>query len=129
APAVVAYALPNAETDLVFNAFESFAGFEVILSGDALARSPALMEGSYGQGRFSLSSMTFDKIIDATTNIEVAPASMQAFNTPFFANLYEHCKNVRDGTIGEITVTPPPGETALADGAWSIVLLPDTQIY
>lgn len=128
-PSVVTYALPGADTNVVFNAFESFAGFEVILSGDGLARSPALMEGSYGQGRFFLASMTFDKIIDSATNTDVAPPSLAAFNAPFFANLYTHCKNVRDGTIGDIVVTPPPGESALVDGAWSIVLLPDTQIY
>jgi hypothetical protein len=129
-PSVVSYQLPPGNPpDLIFNAYENFVGFDVVLSGDGLARSPALMEGSYGQGRFFLTAMTFDKIIDATTNTEVAPPSLQAFNTPFFNNLYQHCKNVRDGTIGQISVTPPPGETALADGAWSIVLLPDTQIY
>lgn len=125
----VAYEQPAGDTNVIFNAFDSFAGFDVVLSGDIAARSPALMEGSYGQGRFFLAQMTFDKIIDATSGLEVAPASLQAFNAPFFDNLYEHCKNVRDGTIDEILVTPPPGDSALVDGAWSIVLLPDTQIY
>jgi hypothetical protein len=128
-PPLVTYAQPGGDPNVVFNAFESFAGFNVILSGDAIARSPALMEGADGQGRFFLAAMMFDKIINATTGLEVAPPSLQAFNTPFFANLYNHCKNVRDGTLDELVVTPPPGETALADGAWSIVLIPDTQIY
>jgi 3',5'-cyclic AMP phosphodiesterase CpdA len=128
-PVVVSYGLPGNDPNLIFNAFDSFAGFEVILAGDAIARSPALMEGSYGQGRFFLAAMTFDKVFNAKTGSEVAPPSLAAFNQPFFRNLYEHCRNVRDGTIAPITVTPPPGETALADGAWSIVVLPDTQIY
>jgi hypothetical protein len=128
-PPLLSYALPANDPNVIFNAFDSFAGFEVILAGDAIARSPALMEGAYGQGRFFLAAMTFDKIFDAVSGNEVAPPSLQAFNQPFFRNLYEHCKNVRDGTIAPISVTPPPGESALTDGAWSLVILPDTQIY
>ncbi|MET0263575.1 MAG: metallophosphoesterase [Rariglobus sp.] len=113
----------------VWEAFDMFFGFEVILSGDERARFPALMEGAYGQGRFVFSAMALDKIIDISTGTEVAPVEMAAISTPFFANLYSYAAKVRDRTTQAITITPQPGDREVTDGAWSLVLLPDTQIY
>lgn len=113
----------------IWEAFQTFFGFEVILSGDPQARYPGLMEGAYGQGRFFVSALAVDKIIDPVSGLETATDSLKAFNQPFFANLYAYTKAVRDLTTPAIKITPQPGESEVRDGSWSIVLLPDTQIY
>ncbi|NJK32126.1 MAG: hypothetical protein HC927_06780 [Deltaproteobacteria bacterium] len=116
-------------SDLVgWEVFNLFFGFEVILSGDDDARFPILMEGAYGQGRFLLAAMAFDKIFDQF-GVDRTTESLGAFNTAFFANLYDYTKAVSDRATPPITITPQPGDSALEDGAWTIVLLPDTQIY
>jgi 3',5'-cyclic AMP phosphodiesterase CpdA len=113
----------------LWEVFQTFFGFEVILSGDPQARNPGLMEGAYGQGRFFVSALPVDKIINPATGLEDASPEMKAFNVPFFNNLYEYTKAVRDLATPPITITPQPGVSEVADGSWSIVLLPDTQIY
>jgi 3',5'-cyclic AMP phosphodiesterase CpdA len=113
----------------LWETFDTFFGFEVILSGDERARSPGLMEGAYGQGRFVFAAMALDKIIDFSTGEEVDAPSLTAVGTPFFNNLYAYAAKVRDRTTQAITITPQPGDREVVDGAWSLVLLPDTQIY
>ncbi|MCW1921759.1 metallophosphoesterase [Luteolibacter arcticus] len=115
--------------DVIWEAFSSFAGFEVILAGDARARFPGLMEGAYGQGQLLLAAMAPDKIISASTGAEQADAAYGQFNEAFFDNLYTHTRKVRDREAPPIMVTPQPGDSEIAEGAWTIALLPDTQIY
>ncbi|WPJ97917.1 LamG-like jellyroll fold domain-containing protein [Coraliomargarita algicola] len=113
--------------NVVWESFYTFFGFEVILAGDTDARYPALMEGAYGQGRIVLAAMGNDKILK--NDIDVAPESLAAFNEPFFDNLYTHCADVRDVTAPALEITPQPGNSEIGKGAWSLVLLPDTQVY
>ncbi|MDQ8206030.1 metallophosphoesterase [Coraliomargarita sp. SDUM461003] len=115
------------EDNVVWESFYTFFGFEVILAGDADARYPALMEGAYGQGRILLAAMGNDKIL--RNDIDIAPESLAVFNEPFFDNLYQHCKDVRDVTAPALEITPQPGNSEIANGAWTLVLLPDTQVY
>ncbi|RYD67902.1 MAG: hypothetical protein EOP83_01850 [Verrucomicrobiaceae bacterium] len=115
--------------DVVWEAFSSFAGFEVILSGDARARFPGMMEGAYGQGQLLLAAMAPDKIINASTGAQQTDAAYSQFNQAFFTNLYEHTRKVRDRTAPPVKITPQPGDSEIAEGAWTIALLPDTQIY
>lgn len=111
-----------------WNTFDFFAGFEVILAGETNASDPIMMEGAYGQGRFLMTAMAFDKFITAGGE-DAASTSQAAFNEEFFRNLYEHTKNVRDRTVPNLTPTPPPGDSNLEAGAWTLAVLPDTQIY
>lgn len=115
--------------DVVWEAFSSFAGFEVILSGDDRARFPSLMEGAYGQGQFLLASMAPDKIINASTGVEQTNQAFTQLNEAFFENLYNQTEKVRDREAVPISITPQPGDSEIAPGAWTIALLPDTQIY
>ncbi len=116
-------------TNTMWESFFQFFGFEVILSGDARARAPGFMEGAYGQGRFFLSAMANDKIISAATGELTETPALRQFNDVFFRNLYNYTALVRDRATPPITITPQPGSSTLEEGAWSIVLLPDTQIY
>jgi hypothetical protein len=111
-----------------WESFASFHGFEVILAGDAVARHPGLMEGAYGQGRFIVSALANDKILDPT-GTEVAPASLRDFNRPFFRNLHDHAAKVRKRQAPALKLTAPPGSAQVPEGGWTLVLLPDTQIY
>ncbi len=120
----------NTFTDnTLWESFYQFFGFNVILSGDNRARTPGFMEGAYGQGRFFLSSMANDKILDAETAELTETPALRAFNDVFFDNLYNYAALVRDRATPALTVTPQPGSSSVPEGAWSIVLLPDTQIY
>ncbi|WP_367874342.1 metallophosphoesterase [Luteolibacter sp. Populi] len=111
-----------------WESFNRFHGFQVLLSGDAQARAPGLMEGAYGQGRFFVSALGVDKILDPA-GTEVAPPSLRAFNGPFFRNLYSYAGLVRDLKTPPLALTPQPGTSLVPDGGWTLVLLPDTQIY
>ncbi len=115
--------------DVVWEAFSSFAGFEVILSGDNRARFPGLMEGAYGQGQLLLAAMAPDKIINGSTGVEQSDPAYTQFNQAFFNNLYTQTRKVRDREAVPINITPQPGDSEIAPGAWTIALLPDTQIY
>lgn len=121
--------IPAHFDDVVWESFSSFAGFEVILAGDQRARFPALMEGAYGQGQLLLASMAPDKIINASNGSEQSDPVYAQFNQAFFNNLYTQTKRVRDRTAPPINITPQPGDSEIPDGAWTIALLPDTQIY
>ena len=111
-----------------WESFNRFHGFQVLLSGDPQARSPGLMEGAYGQGRFLVSALGVDKILDAK-GADLAPASLRAFNDPFFRNLYSYAGLVRDRKAPALSLTPQPGASQVPEGGWTLVLLPDTQIY
>lgn len=115
--------------DVVWESFSSFAGFEVILAGDERARFPSLMEGAYGQGQLLLAAMAPDKIINGSTGVEQGDPAYTQFNQAFFGNLYTQTRKVRDREAVPITITPQPGDSEIAPGAWTIALLPDTQIY
>ncbi|MDP0492167.1 MAG: metallophosphoesterase [Verrucomicrobiota bacterium JB023] len=121
--------IPNHFNDVVWEAFASFAGFEVILAGDDRARFPALMEGAYGQGQLLLASMAPDKILSSSDGSEQTDPAYAQFNEAFFNNLYDHTADVRDRTAPAVEITPQPGESEIAEGAWTIAVLPDTQIY
>ncbi len=111
-----------------WESFNRFNGFQVLLSGDDQARAPGLMEGAYGQGRFFVSALGVDKILDATGK-DLAPPSLKAFNEPFFRNLYNYTGLVRDLKTPPLALTPQPGSALVPAGGWTLVLLPDTQIY
>jgi hypothetical protein len=112
-----------------WESFVQFFGFQVILSGDEQARFPGLMEGAYGQGRFFVSAMAVDKIIDAKDKSDTTSQSLRDFNAPFFRNLYRYAVEVRDRKTPALELTPQPGSSMIKEGAWTLVLLPDTQVY
>lgn len=121
--------LSGHEDDAIWEAFSSFGGFEVILSGDERAREPAMMEGAYGQGQLLLVAMAPDKIINTSTGVEQSDPSFAQFNASFFTNLYAQTRAVRDREAVALTITPQPGDSEVAAGAWTFAILPDTQIY
>ncbi|YCM42498.1 metallophosphoesterase [Verrucomicrobiaceae bacterium 227] len=121
--------IPAHFDDVVWEAFASFAGFEVILAGDQRARFPALMEGAYGQGQLLLMAMAPDKILNGSDGSEQNNPAYSQFNQAFFANLYKQTAKVRDRAAQPINITPQPGDSEIAEGAWTIAVLPDTQIY
>ncbi|KAF0095297.1 MAG: Metallophosphoesterase [Puniceicoccaceae bacterium 5H] len=117
------------QTDTGWEAFVQFFGFQVLLSGDERARNPILMEGAYGQGRFFLAAMGNDKILNASSGADESTESLAAFNNVFFDNLYDYAKLVTDLDVPALEITPQPGESEIEEGAWTIAILPDTQIY
>src|SRR6185295_7841315 len=75
-------------------------GFATVLAEDGTGANAALLEAPYGQGRFIVTAMAFDKAL-GTSPVPVpfgAPIgsaeARDAFNRRFFANLYQHVKSV-----------------------------------
>ncbi len=115
--------------------FVSQGGFEVVLAEDERGANAALMEAAYGQGRFVLTAMAFDKPLGTAMGAVPFPspigaaADRDAFNQAFFANLYRHVKNVCRRQTRALPVTPAAGHTGFADDSFVLAVLPDTQFY
>ena len=118
-------------TRTIWESFDEQSGFEVMLAGDKDGQFPALMEGAYGQGRIILSAIAFDKVITPTK--KVSPEQRKAqdeFSIIFFSNLAKHVVNVRDRKTEELELTPSSrAARQFAEGSWTLVVLPDTQVY
>ncbi len=113
----------------IWETFVHQSGFHVILAGDPEARFPGLMEGAYGQGRILLSAMWTDKTTSGE-GADIASPEQKAFNEVFFKNLAAHALSIRNRTTPALSVTAapaPPDE--FIDGTWTMVVLPDTQVY
>jgi 3',5'-cyclic AMP phosphodiesterase CpdA len=102
--------------------FSDQRGFAVLLAKTGTARSPALMEGPYAQGRFLLSAVPADKPWGAGPDRD-------QYNRAFWKNLYHYVRDVCRRQSRPVTVTPPPGRSGLDGGAFTIAVLPDTQYY
>ncbi|PQO46887.1 hypothetical protein C5Y93_06975 [Blastopirellula marina] len=105
------------------------SGFEVILSSDANAGYPVLLEGAYGQGRIVLTAMHLDKLLDAKGN-RVAGPQRESLAKHFAKNLLAHVQDVDARRAKAIEVTLAPRvQRSFVKGSWTLALLPDTQVY
>lgn len=115
-----------------WDTFEEQEGFRVLLWCDTQIpyRAPALLEGAHGEGRFLLSSLFLDKLYDRDGRSE-ASAAYQAAAQTFFRNLALYLRELRDGTLPPATPTvpDPPPLLPREEGSWTLVLLPDSQMY
>ncbi|MBN2131421.1 MAG: metallophosphoesterase [Sedimentisphaerales bacterium] len=112
----------------VWETFVDQRGFEVVLAGDQYAQYPALMEGACGQGRVILASLALDKLTFGSFG---APnRAFRKIRSVFFENLATHAVAVRNGSTEPLNITPPPHQVSdFVPGSWTLVLLPDTQVY
>jgi len=130
----IAAGQPTLQTDATSTIWEAFSdqdGFEVILAGDKHARFPALMVAACGKGRIVLCASAWDKNVPRDGSAEDAFADRRAaFNKRFFENVAAYALAVRDGEAPPVEATPSPRDAAEYDeDSWSLVLLPDTQVY
>ncbi len=114
------------------NTFRRQEGFYVGLWCDTQIRYglPALLEAAHGRGRIILTALFLDKLYDDQGNTAVSESFRYAAGT-FFRNLAVHVGQVRDRTAPEPVPSrfdPPPPAIVNKD-AWSLVVLPDTQLY
>lgn len=79
----------------------------VLLACDASGRPPALLEGAHGRGRFLLSSLTVDKIWNAS-GAAVQPSAAIADSEMFFTSLAAYVRLVMAGTAPPVTPTLQP---------------------
>ena len=106
-------------------------GFEVLLSAKPALRNPVLLEGSHGKGRFLLTSLFFDKLHPSDPDVEV-PVAVQAAAATWFAGLKRHVVAVLEGKARPVVPSPEwkePDPLPDIPGAWTVVVLPDTQVY
>lgn len=112
----------------IWESFVDQSGFEVALAGDEFAQFPALMEGAYGQGRIVLAAMALDKL--SFGSFGEPTAALEQVREVFFKNLAAHAVAVRDRKTEQLQITPPPRQVRdYVPGSWTLVLLPDTQVY
>ena len=102
--------------------FGAQSGFGVLLAGNTNAASPALMEAAYAQGRFILTAMALDKPEGAGRRSRCVQPSRSS------SNLYEYTRDVCRRQARPVNVTPSQGATGFG-GAFTLVVLPDTQYY
>ncbi|QDV71296.1 Calcineurin-like phosphoesterase [Rosistilla carotiformis] len=114
---------------LGWETFDRHGGFEVVISSDAYASHPILMEGAYGQGRIVLAAMHVDKRIDADGKPS-AEEHLDRLGQRFAKNLLQHVQDVEARRAVPIQVTPAPRvQGSFIEGSWTLALLPDTQVY
>lgn len=112
----------------IWETFVDQGGFEVVLAGDEYAQYPALMEGAYGQGRIILAALGLDKL--SFGSFGEPDRTIRQVRTAFFDNLVTHAVAVRNRNTEALNITPPPRQVEeVVPGSWTLVLLPDTQVY
>ncbi len=107
------------------------SGFSVLVSNTEDNSRAALVEGAYKKGRYILCSLFFDKLLDE----QGAPKQSEAFLAEaerFFANLYSYVSRLHKENLPAPRVSPAysdPAPAEFSDGAFTLVLIPDTQLY
>lgn len=106
-------------------------GFEVLLGAKPVLRHPALLEAAHGQGRLILTSLFIDKLVVRGGEVETPQAVRNAARI-WFSGLRQHVQAVREGRARAVKLSPEwkePEPLPDIPGAWSLVVLPDTQVY
>jgi 3',5'-cyclic AMP phosphodiesterase CpdA len=80
------------------------------------------MQAAYGQGRFVLASMSFDKDADASPERPL-------FRKAFFSNLLSYVNIVCQRKAPALNLTPSSQGTAFVSGGSTFAVMPDTQVY
>lgn len=118
-----------------WEAFDTFEGMRVLAGDSITLRRPAVLEGAYGEGRFVLAALHFDKL-DGTTEtsatFQAAPADFVAISRRWFLALRDYVGLVRSGRAPEVIPSRPwvaPAPAPFVEGSFTIAVLPDTQIY
>jgi hypothetical protein len=110
-------------------------GFQTILAQDSAGANAALMEAAYGQGRIVMTAMAFDKPVGTATmpvpfSMPIGtPEARAAFTRPFFANLYQHVRDVCRRQTKALETTPSSSHPVFTEGSMMLAVLPDTQFY
>lgn len=90
--------------------WESLLGWSnmrVLLACASTGRPPAMLEGAHGRGRFILTSLTIDKIYNASGQT-IQPALAVADSEMFFTAFATYVRQVIAGTAPEVTPTMQP---------------------
>lgn len=110
------------EPELAPQRFLQHGGFAPLLVADDTAGDAVLLEGTYGQGRFILSSLANDR--DPR-----ADAVRAEFNRHFFANLLGRTRKTCLRENEALELDGGPLEDAFEPGSFTLAVLPDTQLY
>jgi len=115
-----------------WEAFVEQDGFRVLLWSDEQEpyAFPAFLEGRHGRGRYLLTSLYLDRVVDRRGD-SPAKESWRFASARFFDNLRRYVEAARAGTLAEFApsaVEPPPA-LPWEPGSWTLVMLPDTQMY
>jgi hypothetical protein len=105
---------------LVPESFLRTEGFAPLLAGKQNGDPPVLVEGAYGQGRIVLSALP----LGAARKAETAELA-----ATFFANLRGEVKAVCERKTKAIALGESPLSAVTAKEAFTLVALPDTQVY
>jgi hypothetical protein len=120
---------------LGWETFVSEGGFATALAENDAGSNAALLEAAYGQGRIILTAMAFDKPLGHATTPVLFPVPVgaaearDAFNQAFFANLYQHVRNVCRRQTRALGITTSSARTVFANDSFMLAVLPDTQFY
>ncbi|QDU55040.1 alkaline phosphatase D family protein [Aeoliella mucimassa] len=90
-----------------WESFDEWSGMQVVLASEADGRSPCLLEGAFGKGRFLVSSLWLDKCYRPDGTPTYGKAAIDA-SERFFAAVTDHVRAVTAGTAPSVVVTPLP---------------------
>jgi len=111
--------------------FTGQEGFNVVLAADPHRRHPVLLEAALGKGRLVLTSLFLDKRLAADGKQLGEPGSRRA-SDQFFTNLHSYVEAVKAGRAPRVVASAPykpPTPLRFVEGSFTLVVLPDTQIY
>jgi len=110
---------PVQSLNSVGEAFIQQRGFKILLAGDPYGHQAVLMLGKFGSGNILLSALPLEL------------ESESELSTLFFRNLFLYALDIRR-QLSVQTLKPTPAVETLQErvpGSWTLVLLPDIQIY
>lgn len=105
---------------MVPESFLRTEGFAPLLAGKQNGEPPVLVEGAYGQGRILLSALP----LGAACKDECSSVAAS-----LFANLRREVTAVCERKTKAIALGASPLSEVVAKGAFTLVALPDTQVY
>jgi len=110
---------------------ERFKGFSVLAAGNEQRQNAVVLEAAHGKGRFLITALYFDRLLDANGKLMASPEFF-ALAKRFAGNLRNYVALTKAGKGPNVGADQPykqPEPVAYIEGAWTLAVLPDTQVY
>ncbi|MFN3168837.1 MAG: metallophosphoesterase [Phycisphaeraceae bacterium] len=114
-----------------WESIERFKGFSVLAAENAQRQRAVVLEAAHGRGRFVVTALHYDRLFDRAGELAASPEFF-AQAKRFAANFRDYLALTRVGQAPAVDADQPykqPEPVGYADGAWTLAVLPDTQVY
>ncbi|MBX2850695.1 MAG: metallophosphoesterase [Phycisphaeraceae bacterium] len=114
-----------------WESIDRFDGFAVLAARNTLRQHGVVLEAAHGKGRIVITALHFDRLFDADGELAASKDFYQQAKQ-FATNVGAYAALVRAGRAPRVEADQPyrlPEPVAYVDGAWTLAILPDTQVY